>query len=166
MKKLLFLIAAVILFAGCEKEEELYTIKTQGDFTGECYTLGAMSVFDPAGDFYYAWLSSTPYNGQNCFISVLGSYSNYQEFKQNYWGNTEKATYIMKGQRLNLAATWQESVNFDEVIVTWNEKITKEEYDKLYSFYNEKRFKEVDDGHGGRTKVTIYDKAEKVNVER
>lgn len=163
MKKLLFLLTAVLIFASCKKEEEIYTIKTQGDFTGEAYTFGATAIPDENGMAYYAWLTSTPYNGYNCFIHVFGSYSLYQRDKANYFTNTTDALYVMQGKRLSYRSQLQKSVDFDRVILTWNEKITKEEYDKLYEHYNAPRMKQVD----GTNNVEIYfDEAEKVNVVR
>ena len=171
MKKILILLSAVLIFAGCKKEEEEYEIKTQGDFAGEAYTLGACTLLSDNGVSYAAWMSLTPYTGYDCFIAVLPDYQTYEKEKLTYNGNTELATYIMKAKKLYSVKQWEETegenLSVNKIIVTWYESISKEEYDKLWKHYNEPRQREIQaNENGGRTRITLYDEAEKVKVAR
>lgn len=170
MRKFAILFSIVLMFVGCKKEEEVYTIKTQGDFSGEAYTFGANAT--PQGDSiaYYAWLTKTPYNGYDCFITILPDYNTYVSEKNEYRDNTEKAEYLMKAKKFYSVQYWAETegenLSVDRAIVTWYESISKSEYDKLWSHYNEPRMREVTDENGQRVKVMVFDEAEAVNVER
>ncbi|MBR5433199.1 MAG: hypothetical protein IK117_02040 [Bacteroidales bacterium] len=171
MKKLLILLSAVLIFAGCKKEEEQYEVKTQGDFSGEAYTFGACTILSEEGVSYAAWMSMTPYTGYDCFIAVLPDYQTFENEKANYSGKTEKATYIMKAKKLYSVKQWEETegenLSVNKMIVTWYESISKSEYDKLWAHYNEPRQREIQSNeNGGRTRITLYDEAEKIKVVR
>lgn len=169
MKKLLVLLSVVLLFAGCKKEEEEFEIKTMGDFSGEAYTFGACTMPYENNVLYFAWLTTTPYTGYDCFISILPDYQTYINERENYI-TTDKATHLMKAKKLYTIKYWEETegenLSVDKVIVTWYEQISKSEFDRLWEHYNEPRNVEVQNVTGGRTKVTIFDMAEKVKVSR
>ncbi len=167
MKKLLILISAILVLASCEKDEELYSIKTQGDFTGQAYTLGTATNYTPAGVEYYAWLTTTPYKGANCYVIVFDNYPDYQEGKQTAWNDNSKAQFFIKNKRMAPVTTIVENtgIDYSSILMTWYESITKEEYDRLYKHYNEVRYQEFNEG-GQHIKDFVFDKAEKVNVTR